>query len=79
MLVGEPVEVADLLAAAAQQGWGEAALQVAIADRVGQVRRCGRGGCCGRHVLGPACAKRCQACLASTRSRLLTLPPSAAS
>lgn len=37
MLVGEPVEVADLLEAAQQQGWGEAALQVAIADRVGQV------------------------------------------
>ena len=38
MLVGEPVAVDDLLAQAAQQGWGEERLQVAIADRVGQVR-----------------------------------------
>ena len=30
--------VDDLLAQAAQQGWGEERLQVAIADRVGQVR-----------------------------------------
>jgi hypothetical protein len=37
VLVGEPVAVDDLLAQAAQQGWGEERLQVAIADRVGQV------------------------------------------
>ena len=37
MLVGEPVAVEDLLAQAAQLGWGEERLQAAIADRVGQV------------------------------------------
>lgn len=37
VLVGEPVEVDDLLAAAEQQGWAELRLQAAIADRVGQV------------------------------------------
>lgn len=39
MLVGEPVPVADLLAEAEAAAWGEQKLQVAIADRVGQVRR----------------------------------------
>lgn len=37
MLVGEPVAVEDLLAAAVAQGWAEQRLQAAIADRVGQV------------------------------------------
>ena len=36
MLVGEPVEVDDLLATAAAGGWGREALQAAIAERVGQ-------------------------------------------
>jgi hypothetical protein len=39
VLVGEPVEVSDLLGTAAQQGWAQERLQAAIADRVGQVRR----------------------------------------
>lgn len=39
--MGEPVPVDDLLAAAADEGWGEQRLHVAIADRVGQV---GAGG-----------------------------------
>lgn len=36
MLVGEPVEVADLLEAARAEGWAESRLHVAIAERVGQ-------------------------------------------
>ena len=36
VLVGEPVEVDDLLATAAAGGWGREALQAAIAERVGQ-------------------------------------------
>ena len=36
MLVGEPVEVADLLETARAEGWAESQLHVAIAERVGQ-------------------------------------------
>jgi len=36
VVVGEPIRVDDLLAAAKVQGWGEDALYVAIAQRVGQ-------------------------------------------
>lgn len=39
MLVGEPIAVDDLLRGAAAEGWSEEKLHVAIADRVGQVRR----------------------------------------
>lgn len=42
VLVGEPVVLDDLMAQALAGGWDESRLQVAIADRVGQVRR-GRG------------------------------------
>jgi hypothetical protein len=43
VLVGEPVEVQDLLATAEEQGWAESRLQAAIADRVGQVGLGGGG------------------------------------
>lgn len=36
VVVGDPIPVGDILAAAQSQGWGEDALYVAIANRVGQ-------------------------------------------
>ncbi len=39
IMVGEPVQVADLMEAARDESWSENQLHMAITDRVGQVRR----------------------------------------
>jgi monolysocardiolipin acyltransferase len=56
ILVGEPVAVDDLMAAARAHGWPEARLHQAIAERVGQVHR--RCCCCFSATLGLLFSRR---------------------